>query len=207
MRKIDHLVYAVPDLEKAMDDFEEISGIRPTFGGYHRTQGTKNAVVNLENGCYLEFLAIDFDNKNIIAPRWMGVDFSSEAQITRWALKSDNLDADSKILKQYNLEMGKISSGERQTTIGQLLKWEMILPLASPFVELAPFMCDWQNSEVHPSDTLPTQCELRSLEFTHPHPHALMLLFAELDVYSDVQKGTYTSIKAIINTPKGVIKL
>ena len=65
MRQIDHIVYTVPNLEKAMDWFTEISGIQPAFGGYHTTQGTKNAVVNLGNSCYLELLAADNENKNI----------------------------------------------------------------------------------------------------------------------------------------------
>jgi len=207
MRKIDHLVYAVPDLEKAMDEFAKKSGVRPTFGGYHRTRGTKNAVINLANGCYLEFLAIDFENENIATPRWMGVDFIESGQITRWALKSDNLAKDSTILQQYNSQMGEISGGERKTTTDKLLKWKMILPLPSPAVELTPFMCDWHSSEVHPTDSMSEEYTLLGLEFTHSQPEIIRTLFVDLQIENIISKGEKTSIKALIDTPNGVIKI
>ena len=207
MRVIDHLVYAVPDLEKAMDDFENLTGIRPTFGGYHTTKGTKNAVVNLGNACYLEFLAIDENNEKISAPRWMGIDFIEKTQMTRFALKSENLEKDSAILKKYAAEMGEISGGARKTSDDKLLKWEMILPLAAPAVEIAPFMCDWSQSEVHPTDSMPQECELIGLHFTHTHPESVTSLFNELDVDLNVIEGEKATIIAEINTPKGVFKL
>jgi len=98
-RKIDHIVFAVPNLEAAMNEFEELTGIRPAFGGYHTTQGTKNAVVNLGNDCYLEILAADNDNTQIAPPRWMGIDLIESPQITRWSLKSKDLQSDSAVLK------------------------------------------------------------------------------------------------------------
>ena len=58
-RKIDHIVYAVQDLSATMVQFEEKSGIKPIFGGFHKSFGTKNALVALGNGCYLELLAAD----------------------------------------------------------------------------------------------------------------------------------------------------
>jgi len=61
-KKTDHIVYAVTNLEAAIDEFEKLSGLRPVFGGYHTTKGTKNALVNLGNECYLEILAIDEGN-------------------------------------------------------------------------------------------------------------------------------------------------
>lgn len=207
MRTIDHLVYAVPDLEKAMDNFENLTGIRPVFGGYHTTRGTKNAVVNLGNKCYLEILAIDETNKNSSVPRWMGVDFIKEAQMTRWALKSEDLEKDSTILKKYNTNFGEMSGGERKTAEDKLLKWKMILPLAAPAIDLAPFMCDWKESEAHPTDGLPQQCELMNLHFTHSSPNLALQLFSELGIHSNVLKGKSAKIFAEINTPKGIIKL
>ena len=150
-RKIDHIVYAVPDLEEAIDDLENRLGIRPTFGGYHTTKGTKNALVNLGNACYLEILTTDEKNTSVKAPRWMGVDLAGPPQITRWSLKSNQLEEDSKILQDYRVEMGMIEGGQRKMTDGRLLTWDMILPLAAPRVELMPFMTDWQHSDIHPA--------------------------------------------------------
>lgn len=59
MRKIDHLVYCVPDLEAAIQHFLKVYDISFTYGGQHLTQGTHNAILNIGNGAYLELLAID----------------------------------------------------------------------------------------------------------------------------------------------------
>ena len=207
MRQIDHIVYTVPDLAAAMDWFEEISGIRPAFGGYHTTQGTKNAVVNLGNQRYLEILAADEENTAIQPPRWMGVDFLEQAQMTRWSLKSTNLPADSHTLKGYDLEMGRIEGGQRKTTSGNLLTWEMIMPLAAPQLEVMPFMTDWQNSAVHPTDTMSEQCQLIGMKFTHPTPDLLVPTLTKLALDLDLTAGETISIKAIIQCPKGIITI
>ena len=207
MRQIDHIVYTVPDLTAAIDWFEAISGIRPVFGGYHTTQGTKNAIINLGNKRYLELLAADNDNLSIKHPRWMGVDFLEQPQITRWSLKSANLPKDSLLVKNYQSEMGIIQGGQRKTTAGNTLTWEMIMPLATPEVEIMPFMTDWQNSAIHPTDALPEQCQLIDLKFTHPTPNLLMNTFQKLLVDSIIIKDPKMSIKARIQCPKGIIEI
>ena len=73
MKQLDHIVYAVPDLGAAVEEFEARTGIRPVFGGYHKDRGTKNALVSLGHKVYLEFLAIDAESE-VTPPRWMGID-------------------------------------------------------------------------------------------------------------------------------------
>ncbi len=208
MKRItDHIVYAVPDLEATMDWFEKETGVRPVFGGYHKTQGTKNAIVNLGNECYLEILAIDEGNTAIGTPRWMGIDMIESPQITRWSLKSDNLRQDSKILKKYHAEMGNIQGGQRQTSTGNTLTWEMILPLATPAVELAPFMTDWQHSATHPTHNMIQKCQLIALSCTHPNPSAIQDIFKELGIDMTIAKGEKAVINAKIKHPNGVIDI
>lgn len=206
-RQIDHIVYTVPDLEKSMDWLEELTGIRPNFGGYHTTKGTKNALLNLGNTCYLEILAADSDNTAIPTPRWMGVDFLTKPQITRWSLKSNNLPKDSLAVKAYNPAMGLIDGGQRKMTDGNLLRWEMILPLAAPEVALIPFMTDWQNSAIHPTDSMPEQCQLISLCFTHPDPNSLRTTLNNLFLDIEVIKGDAIAIKMKMNTPNGIVEI
>jgi hypothetical protein len=207
MREIDHIVYAVPNLGKAIDDFESLTGIRPTFGGYHTTRGTKNAVVNLGNACYLELITIDEENKNILAPRWMGVDFIEKAQMVRFALKSDNLESDSAILQKYNPQMGEINGGQRKMTNGKMLTWEMILPLAVPAVEIVPFMTDWRKSELHPTDSMTRECTFIGFKFKHPNPEKIINVLNNLGMNAEVEKGAKVEIKAIIKSPKGIIEI
>ncbi len=207
-RTIDHIVYAVSNLEDAMNTFEEKLGVRPAFGGYHKTKGTKNALLNLSNGCYLELLAVDESNTEILPPRWMGVDVLTKNQITRWALKSETLEGDSSILQQYNSEMGAIVGGARNTADGALLKWEMILPLAKPEVEIVPFMVDWSQSETHPTAVLEdVGCSLVELYGKHPEPEIFDELFKNLEFELKVERGEEVELKMRIKSPMGTIEL
>ncbi len=206
-RKIDHIVFAVPNLEEAIDEFERQSTVRPVFGGCHTTKGTKNALVNLGNGCYLEILAIDEENVDVKPPRWMGVDLIKTPQITRWSLKSEDLEQDSEILQKYHPKMGIIQGGQRKTSTGDMLTWQMILPLAAPVVELVPFVTDWQHSAVHPTQNLPQECELIGLSFTHPNPTAIEKVFDEFDIDIRIEEGEKAMIRAEIKSPNGVFEM
>lgn len=207
IRQVDHIVYAVPNLEIAMRDFEERTGIKPVFGGQHLNQGTKNALVNIGNQAYLEFIAVDSENKNIKPPRWMGVDFIKTPQITRWSIKTTAIEQDALVLKHYNPALSKIHKGQRKTEQGQLLSWQMTLPLASPKVELIPFSLNWTDSEFHPCDQLPEQGELVGLILHHPAPTKIMDVLNSLDVSQKVYQGEHPKIEIKLHSPKGVITI
>jgi hypothetical protein len=142
VREVDHLIYCVPNLEEAIAWFEEQAGVRPVVSGKHPTKGTRNALVNLGNKCYLELLAADYENTSFNGNRWMGVDTIETPTMTRWSLKSEHLQNDSRMLKSYHSAMGVIEGGQRQTSTGEILHWKMSLPLAEPLVEIIPFITD-----------------------------------------------------------------
>lgn len=206
-RRIDHIVYAVPDLAAACQHIEDDWGIRPRIGGRHLTQGTQNALLNLGQGCYLEILALDPSNQAIAAPRWMGIDLIDAPLISRWALRSSDLKADQTVLRAYHPEMGTRSSGERQTTQGDVLRWKMILPLANPEVELVPFMVDWRSSHAHPCDQLPAGCQLRALHLYHPAPASLTAVLHQLGDDRSVQLAAQPRMVIDVETPNGLRQL
>ncbi|WP_010177593.1 VOC family protein [Aquimarina agarilytica] len=207
-RPLDHIVYSVLDLDIAIQFFKEKIGVSPIFGGYHKNQGTKNALINLDNGCYLELLAVDTENTNIKSPRWMGVDVLTKNQITRFALKSTNLKKDSHLLKEYHDAMGIINNGQRKTPKNDMLKWKLTLPLATPEVEIVPFTVDWSNSEIHPSEFLPNMnCKLVKLYGTHPNVKKFDPLFEKLNFSIPIEKSEQISLKMVIDTPNGLVTL
>jgi len=208
MRQIDHIVYTVVDLDVAIADFEKKLGVRPIFGGYHKTFGTKNALINFDNGMYLELLAADKTNTDVKPPRWMGVDLLTKNQITRWALKSGDLEKDSAPLKKYNHEMGSIQCGSRNTAGGALLQWELIMPLPAPEVEIVPFMVDWSKSETHPHNELPKMnCELVELYATHPNPDLFSEVHQTLGMNFRIDQAEKMGLKLRLSCPKGIIEI
>lgn len=196
------------DLDEAIIAFEKKIGVRPIFGGYHKTYGTKNALINLDKNMYLELIAADDDNIEIRPPRWMGVDLLRTNQITRWALKSNVLERDSSMLKNYHPEMGKIQVGSRNAADGSLLRWQLNMPLPSPEVELVPFILDWSATDKHPSELLPDMgCKLVKLYGTHPNPEKFTTIFKDLQCDFQINKNDTIALKLILDSPKGLIEI
>lgn len=207
-KNIDHIIYAVQDLNTAILEFEEKLGVRPIFGGYHKSFGTKNALIYLGDSCYLELLAADESNTAIAKPRWMGIDLLQKNQITRWALKSNTLENDSALLKKIDSKMGNIQSGSRNMADGGVLQWDLIMPLPKPQVELVPFMLDWSKSKMHPTNSLPTMdCKLIELYGSHPTPEKFELIFEQLDIDFHIKTSNDIKLTALIKCPKGQIEI
>ncbi len=53
---LDHLVFAVRDLDAASQNYQRILGRKPSWAGRHPTYGTANVLFRIDN-CYIELLA------------------------------------------------------------------------------------------------------------------------------------------------------
>jgi len=203
---IDHIVWAVPDLDKAITDFEEQSGVRPVIGGKHESLGTYNALVGLGDGMYLELIAVD-PSTEVEAPRWMGVDKITESRVTRWAIKSDQLEKDAEVLKAYHPFHGEINQGQRTLEDGSILSWALTMPQPTPMVEVVPFLLDWSGSSHHPSERLSAECKLVSLRLSHPDPYGISNVISSFGYGTESLLKGDPAIIVTLSTPKGKVTL
>lgn len=204
---IDHIVYCVKDLDASIIYTENILGIAPTLGGNHESKGTKNALLHLGVNCYLELLAVDTNNPTIKPPRWMGIDLIQTSCITRWSMKSPDLLRQSNILSTYNSDLGGIETGKRTLFDNTILEWKLSKPLASPAVEIVPFLIDWSASESHPSDTLIAGCSILSIDVRHPTPNLISPIFKKLGINMPIRESSSPSINVTIRGPKGILTI
>ena len=203
---IDHIVYAVPDLHKAIKALGKKLGVEPVYGGKHQTFGTHNALVGLGKGCYLELLAADQENTDVFPPRWMGVDIISKPTITRWAIVSDDIDEQARKLQNINPDMGHVQQGMRRKTDGSLLRWKLAMPLPKPEVEVIPFILDWQGS-IHPSHDLENTCSIHSFSLGHPNARYMSHALKQAGIEADIQESEQSFIKLQLKTPNGIVDL
>lgn len=206
MKSIDHFVYCVPNLEESIQHFKKLYGIEATYGGRHLNQGTHNALFNVGNDCYFELIAVDPENKNIQAPRWMGIDLIKEPTLTRWGIKTNQMSEDLKVLKNINPKLASSKTGMRQKTDGSILNWELSIPLAAPAIEPIPFLIDWKKS-IHPTSDLPQESELLKFTIFHPEPIQLKRMLKSLDILVEVKQAKALALQAEIQFPNGKVIL
>ena len=206
-RKIDHIVYGVPDLNEGIKYIEEFFGVTPSIGGKHLSKGTKNALLNLGDACYLEILTVDRENREFTGNRWMGIDSIDSPRIIRWALKSEDINTDSRTLSVHSSEHGVIEGGSRQTTDGRLLQWQMTLPTTSAQVDVLPFITDWSKSASHPTDALEEHCRLQRIVLSHPSPSTLQKILFNLGLDVEIDQNDAEQIAIQVETPNGLIIL
>ena len=91
LRRIDHLVYATPDLTAGVKQVEALLGIQATPGGQHPGEGTRNALIALGPASYLEIIGPDPDQPKPLRPRKFGIDDLKGSRLVTWAAKGTNL--------------------------------------------------------------------------------------------------------------------
>ncbi len=79
--ELDHVVWAVPNLQMGIEAFEQLTGVNPVKGGVHPDYGTHNALVRIGEKSYLELLAPLRNAQSC----WMKLDKIKITEIIRWA--------------------------------------------------------------------------------------------------------------------------
>src|SRR5215217_7589729 len=89
--RIDHLVYAVPELDAGVAQIEGLLGARAVPGGRHAGRGTRNALLALGSRTYLEIIGPDTTQAQ--PPSWFSVGELTTARLVTWAAAATDLDA------------------------------------------------------------------------------------------------------------------
>lgn len=197
---IDHLVYAVPDLESGIDAIEALIGVRPALGGSHPGWGTRNALLSLGSRTYLEIIGPD--PQQVVSHRPLGVDDLDLPRLTTWAMAADSLEERVREARGAGFELGEIRDMERTRPDGTRLSWRLTDPFADRMGGLLPFLIDWGASP-HPADTAPTGCTLIDLAIETPEPDTVVG-FPGLECQVTVGHG---GLVAHVDTPRGVVCL
>ncbi|WP_420451131.1 VOC family protein [Ilumatobacter sp.] len=170
MAVVDHLVYAVADLERATAWFSSTLGVRPAPGGSHPGRGTRNALAALGGGAYLEVIAPDGSQPPPDAPRPFGIDDVDGDRLVGFAVRPDvdggeTLESLVERCRSAGHDPGDPVPMSRVTPDGEELRWRLTSP--APSSATIPFLIDWGPTP-HPSRTTPSGLHLVSLRAADP---------------------------------------
>ena len=158
--RIDHIILVVNDLEKGMQQFEELTGVKPVFGGKHPNSFTQNALVALDNNAYIEILA---PRNDVPAPDWI-MQFRSLTP-SGWAVYTSDIEATKQKLAEMGFSLSEVMSGARAKPDGNMLSWST-MGFTNKDTQVFPFFIQWGEDVVHPAASSPTGCSIMKFEIT-----------------------------------------
>jgi hypothetical protein len=203
---VDHLVYAVPELDAGVAELERRLGRRATPGGKHPGRGTWNALMALGPSSYLEILAPDPEQEAPAGGRWFEVDGLAEARLITWAAKSADLERQAARAASLGAPLGAVRSGSRRRPDGTLLEWRYTDPTRLVAGGVAPFLIDWGTS-AHPAESAARGLTLIALRAEHPDPARATRLLDAVGVSLPVVPGPRPSLIATLRTARGDVEL
>ena len=204
--RIDHLVYATPDLQRGIDAVEKQLGITATPGGQHPGLGTRNALVALGPASYLEIIGPDPDQPKPAGPRRFGIDDLKTPRIVRWVVKSSELAAMKAKADNAGVTLGAIAAGSRKRPDGVVLSWRYTDPAVTVADGLVPFFIDWGTSP-HPALTAAKGATLVQLRAQHPDASRVQKMIDQLGLDLRVSQASAPAIIATIDSPRGRVEL
>jgi len=204
--RIDHLVYATPDLTTGVRQIEALLGVRATPGGQHPGEGTRNALVALGPTSYLEIIGPDPEQPAPPGPRKFRIDDLKESRLVTWAAKGTNLPQFVADARRRGVPVGDVIPGSRRTPAGVLLSWHISNQRAMVADGLVPFFIDWGNTP-HPAGSAAGGATLIALRAEHPEPEHVRRMLGELGLALPVAKGAKPSLVATIAGTRGRVDL
>ena len=201
MAKLDHIMYATPDLEKGIAAIATLTGVTPAPGGSHPGMGTRNALLSLGSDQYLEIIAPD-PQQNLAGTIGAELIAHGTSGIRGWAVAANDLGKVRNTVSKYDLKPQPIIDMNRTTPAGVRLDWQLFLLSGNP---LLPFFIDWKKSP-HPALTTPPGCTLSAFTISAPNVGEVKALLDALEIDVVVVKGE-AGFSARLQTPRGVVEL
>jgi hypothetical protein len=139
--QLDHVIYAVADLQSAVRRFADEYGLASVGGGEHPEFGTRNAIVSVGHAQFIELMAIADSGSQHPLVLSLSAWLRNGDQLVAVCLRPDNLD---EVADRLSIP---VTPAERRSPEGEVLRWRLAGVQAALGPERLPFFIDWQGAE------------------------------------------------------------
>lgn len=210
--QIDHIIWAVPDLDAGADYFADLSGVEPITGGIHPGRGTRNKLVSGGDNMYLEVIAPDpaqMPLDPVAKPVQAFADRISRMdapEVDMFAYASSDLEFMAEAGRKLGLQVVGPTPGQRRTPEGELIRWSHVDFIGHGFGQFIPFAINWLDSP-HPSTSSPEGAIIEGITVEHPRADELRRIYAGLRIPAKVVHGDEPVIIVHMRSEKGAFEL
>jgi len=206
LSRVDHIVYATPDLNRGIEEIEKLLGVRATAGGQHPGRGTRNALLALGPTTYLEIIAPDPEQPAPQEPRPFGIDGLKQSRLVAWFVRSPELAQLRADAVRKGVPLGEVMSGSRRRPDGVELVWKFTDPRTTLADGIVPLFIDWGDSP-HPARTAAKGATLVRLRAEHPDVRGVRGMLRHLGVDLPVKRSNSPALIVVIEGPRGRVEL
>ena len=203
---LDHLVYAAPDHDEAVYEVADRLGISPSLGGQHPGRGTRNSLLRLGMGTYLEIIGPDPEQPMPSEPRWFGVDALEKPHLVAWAVTVPDVALRIADARARGYDPGPIQSLTRMQPDGTILRCRLTPVRGGPLPGLIPFLVDWGDTP-HPSVRASEGASLLEFWAESPRSEDVERKLRALNVALDLRPGEQARLIARLAGPGGEMTL
>jgi hypothetical protein len=173
-------------------------------GGEHPGRGTRNALVSLGPGLYVE----------ILAPQASAPDSGRVAELRAltdltpfgWAVFVPDVEVARRKLTDAGFGLSAIRPGSRARPDGSLLEWKTF-EIEKPPLAGVPFFIRWGDGTTHPSKDAPGGCRLERLRILSSDADGLRRALASLALADvAVEAGGPGAMDVTLRCPKGTVQ-
>jgi len=206
LENIDHVVWAVKDLNKGIDYIERKTGVRAVVGGVHPGRGTRNALISLGKYSYLEIISTDPEQPNVRGQFADLIRNLNKPRIIGWAARTQDIEATERSVHSSKIEMIGPTPGSREKPDRTTLSWKTINVIGHDNT-IVPFIIEWGRKSIHPSKDSPKGASLLKLQLGHPYPSKVNPFLEAMGLSIRAIKKRKPEIRAIIGSYKGKVVL
>ncbi|EKF18849.1 VOC family protein [Nitratireductor pacificus] len=202
---LDHMLWAVPDLDEGSALFSAATGVTPGKGGSHAGFGTRNTLASLGDQLYFEVISVDPAQENF-RERAERIGRLAAPEMHTFGIRGAGLEAYRDTARALGIDASDPVYMTRMRDDGVKLQWRSIYVSDPVWGDMIPFLIDWMDSP-HPCEVTPKGLTMLEFAALHPRADELREIYGKLGVRVPVRRAVTPGFLLRLDTPKGEVLL